>query len=189
MPLGTASARLRKQIMFRLVQKLGGDARYRWGRGLETAGELSIEHKEPWLNIDPSPFWDPNNVAFSHLPRNTDTRRRGVERLKGEDGTEWCSGCKRFLSVDSFSRMNRKNRTCAVKYTAMSAGRRAVGRSRRYNSTAPPLTCGSYHRFQRSFALFLLKIVKIVETFAFGFCTLWVPSPLERELQADCKTE
>jgi hypothetical protein len=43
--------------------------------------------------------------------------------------------------------------------------------------------------FNGLFALFLLKIVKIVETFAFGFCTLWVPSPLERELQADCKTE
>jgi hypothetical protein len=27
--------------------------------------------------------------------------------------------------------------------------------------------------------LILLKIVKIMETFAFGFCTLWVPSPLE----------
>ena len=26
-----------------------------------------------------------------------------------------------------------------------------------------------------------LKIVKIMETFAFGFCTLWVPSPLEGE--------
>jgi hypothetical protein len=68
--------------MFRLVQKLGGDARYRWGRGIETAGELSIEHKEPWLSIDPSLFWDLNNVAFSHLPRNTGTSRRRVERLK-----------------------------------------------------------------------------------------------------------
>jgi hypothetical protein len=26
----------------------------------------------------------------------------------------------------------------------------------------------------------LLKIVKIMETFAFRFCTLWVPSPVEK---------
>src|SRR5829696_1254183 len=43
--------------------------------------------------------------------------------------------------------------------------------------------------FNGLFALILLKIVKIIETFAFWFCTLWVPSPLEGELQADRKTE
>jgi hypothetical protein len=30
----------------------------------------------------------------------------------------------------------------------------------------------------------LLKIIKILETFAFRFCTLWVTSRLEKEVQA-----
>jgi hypothetical protein len=33
-------------------------------------------------------------------------------------------------------------------------------------------------------SLNLLKIIKILETFAFRFCTLWVTSRLEEEVQA-----
>src|SRR5918995_2087814 len=52
---------------------------------------------------------------------------------------------------------------------------------------APRLSCNT--DFNGLFALILLKIVKIIETFAFWFCTLWVPSPLEGEMQADWKPE
>jgi hypothetical protein len=116
MPLGTASARLRKLVMFQLVRRLGEDVCYRCGRRIETVEELSIEHKKPWFNIDASLFWDLDNVAFSHLSYNAAGRRRGVERLTGEDGTEWCSGCRRFLDVGNFGRMNKKNYTRPVKY-------------------------------------------------------------------------
>jgi hypothetical protein len=116
MPLGTTSAKLRKLVMFRLVQRLGEDTCYRCGRKIDTVGELSIEHKEPWCNIDPSLFWDLDNVAFSHLSCNAGSRRRGVESLIGANGTEWCSGCKRFLSTDHFGRMNKKTYTRPVKY-------------------------------------------------------------------------
>jgi hypothetical protein len=34
------------------------------------------------------------------------------------------------------------------------------------------------------YSLNLLKIIKILETFAFRFCTLWVTSQLEKEVQA-----
>ena len=34
------------------------------------------------------------------------------------------------------------------------------------------------------YSLNLLKIIKILETFAFRFCTLWVTSRLEKEVQA-----
>ena len=34
------------------------------------------------------------------------------------------------------------------------------------------------------YSLDLLKIIKILETFAFRFCTLWVTSRLEKEMQA-----
>jgi hypothetical protein len=116
MPLGTASAKLRRLVMFRLVQRLGEDACYRCGRKIETVGELSIERKEPWFNIDPSLFWDLDNVAFSHLSCNAGSRRRVVESLIGANGTEWYSGCKRFLSSDHSGRMNKKTYTRPVKY-------------------------------------------------------------------------
>jgi hypothetical protein len=35
--------------------------------------------------------------------------------------------------------------------------------------------------FNGQFALNILKIVKIIETFAFRFCTLWEPSRLEED--------
>src|SRR5215210_1702608 len=98
-PLGTASARLRKLVMFQLVQRLREDICYRCGRRIETVEELSIEHKEPWFNVDPNLFWDLDNVACSHLSCNVGSRRRGVVRLTGRNGTEWCSGCKKFLAV------------------------------------------------------------------------------------------
>jgi hypothetical protein len=129
MPLGTASARLRRLILFRLVQRLGEDVCYRCGRAIETVAELSIEHKKPWFNVDPSLFWDPDNLAFSHLSCSAGSRRRGVERLRGKDGTEWCSGCKRFLSVGNFGRMNKKNYPRQVKYHCNEC-RKANGRER-----------------------------------------------------------
>ena len=63
-------------------------------------------------------------------------------------------------------------------------GRTPVGS----NPTTPAFS-GIAAVFNGLFALFLLKIVKIMETFAFGFCTLWVPSPLEGQMQANWKTE
>jgi hypothetical protein len=64
-------------------------------------------------------------------------------------------------------------------------GRTPVGS----NPTTPAVR-GDTIGFNGLFALFLLKIVKIMKTFAFGFCTLWVPSQLEEgQMQADWKTE
>jgi hypothetical protein len=136
MPLGTASARLRKLVIFRLVQRLGEDICYRCGLKIETIKELSIERKEPWFNVNPSFFWDLDNVAFSHLSCNAGNRRRGVERLTGENGTEWCSACKRFLSVDNFGRMNKKNYTRPIKYHCNEC-RKANGWERSNGPTTP----------------------------------------------------
>ena len=50
MDFGTASGRLKKDIMFMLVQKCGLDKCYRCGEKIETKGECSVEHKIPWLD-------------------------------------------------------------------------------------------------------------------------------------------
>lgn len=72
MPIGTASARLKKALMPRLFQKLGENLCYRCGERIEEDKDLSVEHKLAWFDVDPALFWDLDNVA---------SRRKGVERL------------------------------------------------------------------------------------------------------------
>lgn len=68
MPYGTANARLRKSVMFHLVQKLKMDACFRCGQQIRTVDELSLEHPEAWQSAeDPvKAFFDLENIAFSH---------------------------------------------------------------------------------------------------------------------------
>lgn len=68
MPIGTASARLRKDILFSFVVRMGEDTCFRCLKKIETVGELSIEHKEAWMSA-PDPllsFFDLSNISFSH---------------------------------------------------------------------------------------------------------------------------
>lgn len=68
MPFGTASHRLRKRLMFFLAEKCGKTICFRCGRPIESAEELSIDHKEDWLHSqNPEQlFFDLDNIAFSH---------------------------------------------------------------------------------------------------------------------------
>jgi len=69
---GTAQHKLRKLIMFDLVQQTNRDICYRCKRPIELIEELSIEHKEAWQS-SPDPrksFFDLDNIAFSHLSCN-----------------------------------------------------------------------------------------------------------------------
>jgi|SRR5208282_768052 len=81
MPLGTASAQLRKMILFALVQETGKDACFRCGRKIETIEEFSIEHKESWLDRTVELFWDLKNIAFSHLSCNVKHARRPNQKF------------------------------------------------------------------------------------------------------------
>lgn len=78
MPHGTATNRLRKQIIFMLLWELRRLKCHRCGKQIGSAIELSIDHKEPWLNA-PNPqerFFDLSNVAFSHLSCNSGAGKR-----------------------------------------------------------------------------------------------------------------
>lgn len=72
MPYGTASNRLRKMLLFKLVKEAGLNICYQCGEPIETPEELSIEHKKAWLNSDKpiDTFFDLDNIAFSHLSCN-----------------------------------------------------------------------------------------------------------------------
>lgn len=75
---GTASNRLRKAIMFALVKEAGLDVCFQCGEQIKDIGNLSIEHKIPWLDSkDPAGlFFDLNNIAFSHLKCNIGAGRK-----------------------------------------------------------------------------------------------------------------
>ena len=76
MSVGTATHRLKKSLMLRLAQRCGMDWCCRCGERIDTEHELSVEHVKPWLDVDPSLFWDLDNIAFSHLSCNIGAARR-----------------------------------------------------------------------------------------------------------------
>jgi hypothetical protein len=101
MPYGTASGRLRKKILFNLVQETERDVCFRCGEKIKSADEISIEHKKPWLGINVDLFWDLDNIAFSHLRCNIPHRVRLPDRVPPK-GMEWCSGCQKFRPLSLF---------------------------------------------------------------------------------------
>jgi len=102
MPWGTANGRLRKAILFRLVQQTGQDTCYRCDRKIKLE-ELSIEHKQDWLHVDATLFWALDNIAFSHMKCNRAAMKDpGPKARKCPEGTLWCSICKTFQQIDSF---------------------------------------------------------------------------------------
>jgi hypothetical protein len=107
MPHGTASNRLRKLVLFNTLQRHGENVCFKCSTPIETADELSIEHKLPWEGVSVDLFWSLDNIAFSHLRCNRNHRYKsgGAKRRKvGPEGTAWCRGCKTFRSVAEFCR-------------------------------------------------------------------------------------
>jgi hypothetical protein len=102
MPIGTASARLKKQVMLHLLQRLGEDLCLRCGQRIERAEDLSLDHRNPWLHVDPGLFWDLNNIAFSHKWCNTTDRN--AKTIISPEGYAWCSKCQDHLPADQFAR-------------------------------------------------------------------------------------
>ncbi|RPJ69204.1 MAG: hypothetical protein EHM20_16665, partial [Alphaproteobacteria bacterium] len=52
MPIGTATAVLRKNILFSLIKQLELDVCFQCGEKIESVDNLSIEHKVPWLDSE-----------------------------------------------------------------------------------------------------------------------------------------
>ncbi len=98
MPIGTAANRLRKMILFSLVCRLELNTCYQCGKEILAVGDLSIEHKEPWLQADDpvTSFFDLDNIAFSHLSCNiaagvrpTKKYANARERKSAENKRRW----------------------------------------------------------------------------------------------------
>lgn len=106
---GTAAGKLRKMILFSLLQKYGDDNCFRCGKKIQLIGELSIEHKQPWEGISAELFWDLENISFSHVACNRPHRNPGPKIVVGE-GMAWCSRHQEPLPIDQFYRKSRKSR-------------------------------------------------------------------------------
>ena len=112
-PYGTACGKLRKQLLFEYAKRCDEDKCFKCGVRIETVEEFSIEHKLPWLHIDPDLFWDLNNIAFSHLACNKPHNKYGggggfnsgiSKRKIGPRGMFWCFGHKDFAPEENFAR-------------------------------------------------------------------------------------
>lgn len=121
MPTGTASAILRKKILFSFVQKLGLDTCYRCNKKIEKEEELSIEHIIPWLDSENPKdlFFDLSNISFSHLKCNSGSVRKEYLIKNGKqwgsnnivscpNGASRCGKCKKIKVIEDFNK--NKNR-------------------------------------------------------------------------------
>ncbi len=105
MPFGTASNRLKKNLMFSLAQKLGLTKCFQCGEEIESSKDLSIEHKLPWFEASQDLFWDLDNVAFSHARCNYSAARKSLKK-ECPQGEAWCSMCRKWLPEGEFSKLN-----------------------------------------------------------------------------------
>lgn len=115
MPVGTASNRLRKSIIFSLLKEMNKNFCFQCGAEIQSEKELSIEHKIPYLDSeDPKQlFFDLDNIAFSHLACNVGAKR--PRKLKHPSYRTYrlgcrCDGCKASNAEHSANTRIRKKR-------------------------------------------------------------------------------
>ena len=93
MNASTASARLVKDLLYKLVVETGRNGCYRCGKPM-SRGTFSIEHKTPWLHSDDPVrlYFDTENISFSHLSCNVGAARR-KEAVCGTR-SKYMTGCR-----------------------------------------------------------------------------------------------
>ncbi len=112
MAQGTAMYRLRKSIMFHLVQKCGLDTCYRCKKIITSIDEFSIEHKVPWLDSD-NPielFFDLDNISFSHFSCNVGHGRRLSQQKFCPSLPAYKRGCRCDQCVECYRKYQRENK-------------------------------------------------------------------------------
>ena len=101
MPHGTATNKLRKIILFSLLQKSKEDVCIRCGKIIQGVEDLSIEHIKPWEGVSADLFWDLGNISFSHVGCNR-PHSYPRKQIQAPSGKNWCFVCKDFRNVEDF---------------------------------------------------------------------------------------
>lgn len=130
MPYGTANAKLRKIILFNLVQRYGEDSCYQCNNKIEKIEEFSIEHIKPWFGNSTTLFWDFANIAFSHISCNVRAARKPFSKNRiAPDGMWWCSEKKHYVSLANFytsgTKISKRCKPCDIE--SVDRRRRARG--------------------------------------------------------------
>jgi len=101
---GTAANRLKKHLLFNLSKRLDINWCYQCGASIESADEMTIEHKEPWLDSkNPKHnFFNIDNIAFSH-PSCNYRAARAKKGIPCPSSTAYrkgcrCDGCKKHMA-------------------------------------------------------------------------------------------
>ena len=116
-PYGTAVGRLRKKVLFHLLQKHKENVCVRCTKEIQTVEDLSIEHIKPWEGRSVELFWNMDNVSFSHLKCNI-PHFQGASKMRKQppEGMAWCRAHKCFEPVGDFwkdeKRWNGLRKTC-----------------------------------------------------------------------------
>ena len=81
---GTASNRLKKMLLWKYIIEVAANYCFQCGDTIENIDELSIEHKQPWLDSDDSIglFFNLDNIAFSHLSCNVGAKRHNLKTMR-----------------------------------------------------------------------------------------------------------
>ena len=84
---GTASAKLKKALMFHMAKRLNEHYCFQCGLEIESIEDFTIEHKIPWMNSEnPTKlFFSLDNIAFSHCYCNIKAARHPTKILSLED--------------------------------------------------------------------------------------------------------
>jgi L-rhamnose isomerase len=101
---GTASNRLKKNLLFEFAKRLDMHWCYQCGAEIEDCDKFTVEHKTPWLHSeDPKGlFFDIDNIAFSHKSCNYSAARIGKAKpCPSTTAYRYgcrCEGCKKAQS-------------------------------------------------------------------------------------------
>ena len=105
----TASHKLRKAILFDLIQQLGKDNCYRCTLKIDNVSDLSIEHTENWQSAD-NPvdvFYDVKKIAFSHLSCNISAASKSWQKYETREEQKR-EAFKRYYAKNSEKFLQRK---------------------------------------------------------------------------------
>ena len=141
MPIGTASHRLRKILLFQQLKKHKENICVRCGLEIETVEELSVEHIKPWEGISAELFWDLDNIAFSHMKACVARRRQWLNSFKEGKPCKRCGIVYPPCALDLHHR-DRKEKTFNI-----GQGSFRFGRERLLEEIAKcDLLCSNCHR-------------------------------------------